>query len=298
MGSIKVFDNKCAHRGAHIYTENFGSRPASCKYHGWTYINGNVLVPNPQDFKECEIAFAKLNLYQTEWCGDFLFFAVTPLCDLYKQLDGAAEILENISFNIKSIIDINQYEYECYWPIVIENALEPYHISSIHPQSLALLDLDRGENNFYGENSIWRSRIGNRRIEKQLASFKRFFEIDYSYDGYMSLYLFPFSMISSTFGFSYSLQNFFPLTNSKCKTSFTSRLLIAHTASEGSSKILTSFFESTKIVNRKVFEEDHAICKNIPNTSWSSSQLQFSNALEVKLDHFRQSCRDVENLIK
>jgi phenylpropionate dioxygenase-like ring-hydroxylating dioxygenase large terminal subunit len=215
FGSIKVFDNKCAHRGADIYGENFGSKPATCKYHGWTYINGNIVVPNPQDFEGCQLSLAKLNLYETEWCGDFMFFSVAPADDLYKQLDGAAEILENISFNINSSIDINQYSYECYWPIAIENALEPYHISLVHPESLALLGLEMGENNFFGGNSIWRSRIGNGRIEKQLTSIKKFFEIDYSYDGYMSLYIFPFSMISSTFGFSYSLQNFFPLTENK-----------------------------------------------------------------------------------
>ena len=298
FGQIKVFDNKCPHRGALIYSENIGTRPLTCQYHGWSYINGKVIVPNAFDFIECDIDQANLNLYKIEWCGDFVFFSVSPLDDLYTQLGDSAEILENISFNINSNIDLNQYEYECYWPIAIENALEPYHISLIHPQSLDLLNLQKGKNIFLKNNSIWYSEIGNKRIHKQLTTLKHLFEIDYSYDGYMSLYLFPFSMISSTFGFSYSLQNFFPLTEDQTKTSFNSRLLIANTKSKEASQILSSFFDSTKMINQKVFEEDHFICRNVPKSSWSNKKLKFPNDLEIKVDHFRESCRDANKLIE
>jgi len=50
------------------------------------------------------------------------------------------------------------------------------------------------------------------------------FNISDQHEGYQSIYLFPFTMLTSTFGYSYSLQNFFPSQESN-KTFFYSRLL-------------------------------------------------------------------------
>jgi hypothetical protein len=68
-------------------------------------------------------------------------------------------------------------------------------------------------------------------------------------------------MLSSTFGYSYSMQSFFPAAEDR-RTRFTSRLLTARTR-PGSDAALDSFFESTGRVNRQVFEEDHAICARV-----------------------------------
>jgi len=292
-GEIRVFDNICPHRGAYIFNENTGNQPTTCKYHGWTFKNGKTFIPNQPDFIGCEINKAGLNEYKVDWCGDFIFFSINPVRDLYDQLDGVSEILENISFNISESIDINQYEYECYWPIAIENALEPYHISLVHPSTLATLNLSEGENIFYGENSVWYSKIGNIRVDKQLKSLRKYFNIDYSYAGYMSIYLFPFSMISSTYGYTYSVQNFYPLSKFGNRTGFSSRLLRTPSVCERSDSVIQSFLKSSANINRKVFEEDHSICKIIPAKVWSSDELLYKNKLEEKIDHFRKSCRKI-----
>jgi phenylpropionate dioxygenase-like ring-hydroxylating dioxygenase large terminal subunit len=290
-GEIKVFDNRCPHRGALIFDKGFGSQATTCKYHGWTYFAGQMIIPKASLFNQCDIELAQLNFFETAWCGDFIFFSVTPLVDLYAQLDKTAELVENISFNIGASIDVNQYEYPCYWPIAIENALEPYHVPIIHAQSLGLLNLEQGTNEFYGKNSVWYSKIGNARTNKLLESLKKYFQIDYAYSGYMSLYLFPFSMISSTYGYSYAIQNFYPKDTSQSTTSFSSRLLTTHLASESAAEVIDSFFDSTRDMNKKVFEEDYAICKFIPKNAWTTEKLTFPNELEVKIDHFRESCR-------
>ena len=292
-GEIKVFDNICPHRGAYIFNEDCGNQPVTCKYHGWTFKNGKAIVPNESDFIGCQVSNARLNEYRVDWCGDFVFFSVDPIDSLYMQLGEIAEILENISFNISESIDYSSYEYECYWPIAVENALEPYHISLIHPNTLSNLELSQGQNVFHKKNSIWYSRIQNNRVNKRLTSFNKFFNIDYSYDGYMSIFIFPFSMISSTYGFSYSFQNFFPLDLDGLKTSFTSRLYGAPSKSDLHNEILKTFFKSTADLNRKVFEEDHSICKIVSKKSWSHSPLKFENDLEIKISHFRNSCREV-----
>jgi phenylpropionate dioxygenase-like ring-hydroxylating dioxygenase large terminal subunit len=93
---------------------------------------------------------------------------------LYDQLGSVAEILENISFNIDSRHDFDRYQYECCWPLAVENALEPYYISMVHPQTLATLNLEDGENIFDGYNLIWYSPVGNSNIWKQLSGLKNY----------------------------------------------------------------------------------------------------------------------------
>ena len=292
-GNIVAYDNRCPHRGARMYHDDHGNQPATCKYHGWTYNNGKVLVPDGTSFSQCRMDDVAFNTYQVDWCGDFIFFGIAPKLALYDQLGDVATILENISFNIGERHHFDRYTYECYWPLAVENALEPYHIGMVHPNTLATLQLSDGKNEFDQLNSVWYAPVENTRVFKQLSKLKKFFQIDYQYEGYMSIYMFPFTMISSTFGFSYSLQNFFPGVGNTDQTQFTSRLLKSHIVSADAGTILESFFNSTAQVNRTVFKEDHDICKIMPRDSWSASRLKYPADSEAKIDHFRSSCRRV-----
>lgn len=290
-GDLVAFDNLCPHRGARMFDGEAGNGAATCRYHGWTYRKGRVIVPENGSFGGCDTSKARLNTYLMDWCGDFLFVALAPRMELYAQLGEAATLLENIGFNIAGRLDLNAYSFQCYWPIAVENALEPYHISMVHPDTLGALALEEGENTYMGCNSLWRAPLGNERADKQLRALKRHFAIDYGYEGYMSLYLFPFTMISSTYGFSYSLQHFLPAADG-ASTHFSSRLLGAHVANERAAQFLAPLFASSAQINRKVFDEDHQVCQLVPKSSWSPAPLAFPAASEAKLEHFRQSCRD------
>ena len=194
------------------------------------------------------IILVDLKKFKLDWCGDFLFVGIEPRYDLYTQLGGVAEYIENISFNINGRLDLSAYEYECTWPLALENALEPYHIGMIHPGTLAKLKLEDGENHFHGSNSIWQAPIGDARIKKQLEKLGAHFNIDYGYEGYMSIFMFPFTMISSTFGYSYSLQNFFPSQTRVDRTNFMSRFLTCPARNAHSEKIIKPFLDSSSKV--------------------------------------------------
>lgn len=290
-GEYVAFDNRCPHRGALIYLTEFGNQPTTCKYHGWTFKSGKLIIPKVDQFNGCNIERANLMKYKIDWCGDFIFISSEPATDLYTQLDGVAEHIENISFNINGRLDLSSYEYECAWTLALENALEPYHIDMVHQNTLATLKLESGTNNFFGINSVWKAQVGNQRVKNQLNKLRAFFNIDYGHEGYMSIFMFPFTMISSTFGYSYSIQNFFPNKNRNDRTNFMSRLLTCNVRDERSKNIVQPFLESCARVNRKVFEEDHAICKNIPHDAWSPEPLKFISEQEIKISHFRETCR-------
>lgn len=294
-GTLVAFDNKCPHRGSRIYTQDCGNQAWACGYHGWSYQAGQVVVPDPQRFEACGLNSPVLHAYQLEWCGDFIFVGIEPYSSLSEQLGSLTETLENISFNIAARRDFNRYPFECYWPIAIENALEPYHIPLIHTDTLATLGLTEGVNRFEGCNSVWRAPVSNSRIAKQLTGLKRLFNIDYQEEQYLSIFIFPFTMISSTFGYSYSIQNFFPA-KASAHTHFTSRLYAAPTASDNAATIVEPFLLASAATNRKVFAEDHAVCKNVASDAWTAAPLPFASTLEEKIVHFREQCRTFTSL--
>lgn len=294
-GNYVAFDNRCAHRGTAIYLTDFGNQANTCSYHGWTFRAGKLIIPFVDQFRGCDISKADLRRYQLDWCGDFMFLGVSPRQSLRLQLDGVAEYIENISFNISGRIDFDAYEYECSWQVALENALEPYHISMVHPTTLATLKLQDGINTFHGANSVWQAPVGEPRVARHLKQLRGFFDIDYAFAGYMSIFMFPFSMISSTFGYSYSVQNFFPSRVRTDRTNFTSRLLVSNLRDEHARKIVWPFFESSAAVNRAVFEEDHAICKLMPTDAWTAEPLKFISEQEIKIAHFRRLCADESN---
>lgn len=291
-GDLVAFDNRCPHRGARMYLNDSGNQAATCAYHGWTHSHGRMIIPNPQQFSACAIEKARLNTWRTEWIGDFLFVGDQPQLTIEDQLADIRPILEDISFGVTGRVDMDSYTYECSWQIALENALEPYHIDLVHPTSLGMLDLEPGENVFTGKNSIWSAPVGSKRVNKQLQALNRFFSLDHQFAGYQSLYVFPFAMLSSTYGFSHSLQNFFP-SEEKDRAHFTSRLLKMAMKPDVDAALLDAFFDSTAKVNRQVFQEDHAICRRVPQDTWTSEPPAFAADSEAKLLHFRQSCREV-----
>lgn len=260
-GMIIAFDNLCPHRGARYFVEHAGNGRIACPYHGWGFRDGELRIPLRQTFEAAEIAGAKLNTYQTVWCGDFLFAGVAPVQPLEDQLGGMATVLAAVSRQITARRDLNAFSWQSDWRVAVENALEGYHVNAIHPQTLGQLALEDVETVVEGGNSIYTARIGDDRTRKGLERMKRFFDIDHAFDGYWTVHVFPFAMLSSTFGYSYSMQTFFPAVMAN-HSWFVSRLLTARTR-PGAQAALESFFDSTASVNRQVFEEDHAICARV-----------------------------------
>lgn len=293
MGNVIAFDNRCPHRGTHFFKNDFGNQLASCPYHRWAYRNSKIIVPDKHRFVDCNIENADLNKYQVEMCGDFIFLGITPRFGVRQQLGDFAETLEKISLSIQNRLDFNRYAFECYWAIAIENSIEPYHVPVVHSQTLGNLKFDpeQCETVFAETNSVIYAPIGNVKLEKQLKSFHKFFDINFKYDGYFSFHIFPFTIFSSTFGYSYSLQNFFPSQDGANSTKFTSRFYSSKLSNEKYAPVLDSFFESAAALNRKVFEEDHEICKETPRDTWSTQPLQYASQIEQQIVHFRKMCK-------
>ncbi len=284
-GDIVCFDNICPHRGAPFLCsgENEGCEKLRCPYHGWQYENGRLVIPNRSQFKESELQDVDILRYEVAYCGDFVFFSKAPLMRLREQLGDFYETLEKISVSIERKIDLNRTSFASNWKISLENALENYHVPSVHPGTLAPLELSNGEIVFDGLNSIWISDIRNQKAFRKLERLDHVFEDGiYRRDNYFSIYLFPFSMISSTFGYSYAFQSFFP--DMPGSTSFYSR-----TYSVRSRLDTEAFYNSVKSVNRQIFDEDIRVC-NMLQKALKGKEIRFVyNELEKRIVNFQKN---------
>jgi hypothetical protein len=133
-------------------------------------------------------------------------------------------------------------------------------------------------------NSIWSTEVSDARTVRSLDAIGRYFDVRHAHRGYANIYLFPFAMLSSTYGYSYSLQLFTP-GQAAGRTHFSSRLLRGRAQTPGN-PVVESLMESSARLNRQVFEEDHQICRRISPAYRMDAPDRLFGASEARLRRF------------
>ena len=291
MSEIIAFNNSCPHRGTRVFTARLGNKKYICPYHGWCYINKEVKPSSPSLFRDIDFSKVSLPLWKVEKCGEFIFVGRSPEKTIYDQLGTIFNKLEKISRSIHQSCDFNHFTYQSPWYISIENALEAYHLPYVHPSTLNTLSLKNIHHQFDGKNSILSGEIGKDSVVRGLNNLRKYFHIDYEVEGYESIYIFPFAFISTTRGYSYSLQNFFPNSNLNI-TNFNSRFYKSK-LKDPQSNLLDALFQSSIDMNRRIFDEDHEICKLYSSRNWLKNITEGKSLLsemEIAVKHFRECC--------
>ena len=153
-GVINAFYNTCAHRGAAVVTEPGGKRARfTCKYHGWVYDDEGALVSvrNPEDFTDLDFSCRSLRKVRCERFGALIFVNFDP--DAPPLLDWLGPIADEwaeFQFDKLRLIDHYHWDLKSNWKVAMEANTEVYHVTSIHPSTVALiLDDRRNVNTFY-----------------------------------------------------------------------------------------------------------------------------------------------------
>ena len=135
---LKAFHNVCRHRAGPLFDEERGNcgNTLTCKYHGWAYaLDGRL--KSARDFGVAPgfdpRNFALFDLKVETWRG-FVFVnaekTAPALAQLLAPLD--ARIGER-DFNTLVHVERRAHDIACNWKVYVENYLEGYHISSVHP---------------------------------------------------------------------------------------------------------------------------------------------------------------------
>ncbi|MGQ0655882.1 MAG: aromatic ring-hydroxylating oxygenase subunit alpha [Betaproteobacteria bacterium] len=148
--SVKAFANTCRHRGARIIDGEMldgiaSTRGFKCPYHGWVYGLGGELRGCPG--MEQTVGFDKsqygLVPVRLETWGGFLFINFDPnAAPLLEQLGDLPEQYAAYDCESLRVTRIKVHEVACNWKIHIENAMEEYHLPSVHGSTLNLLHFE------------------------------------------------------------------------------------------------------------------------------------------------------------
>jgi phenylpropionate dioxygenase-like ring-hydroxylating dioxygenase large terminal subunit len=296
-GTIKAFKNVCSHRHSLIQTVEKGNRPLMCPYHGWAYNDKGVPFGIPKKpffgFSKDELECLKLQEYSIEICGTLVFLKVrNDEISLKDYLGDFYSEVEAMSNNFGKLIDVNEIEITSNWKIVVENTLESYHVALIHSDTFQKLGASGLDFTFSKNNSSWDAEVLLQENEgKQEKVHRPFQQRNYKIDGYKHLILFPNVLISSTYGVSFNLSHIIPIDEDR--TLFKSYVFITKKeASEKVSPIEKMYEDSLIDFNRKVFDEDKAICQQVQKgVKFSSYDGELSQE-EERVLHFQQQYKE------
>ncbi|HZP25596.1 MAG TPA: Rieske 2Fe-2S domain-containing protein [Dehalococcoidia bacterium] len=145
-GLVRVFFNRCRHRGATVCQLEYGnSNYFRCAYHGWVYNNTGGLVGVP--FEEG---------YGEGFDKDKLGLVQVPRVDSYKGFVFASLSADGISLdqhlgNAKRGIDFivgdgniwvskgnNKFGFDGNWKLQYENTVDAYHFPFVHETQVAI----------------------------------------------------------------------------------------------------------------------------------------------------------------
>jgi choline monooxygenase len=140
---IRAFYNVCNHRAGPIALKNGNSNVLKCKYHGWTYSHQGNLIGVPEfegvknfDKNNCGLKSIKLDIWENLI---FINLSENPI-PLIDYLKGIKERINPIDLKNKKFYKRITYNIKCNWKVYVDNYLEGYHLTQVHPELSELLD--------------------------------------------------------------------------------------------------------------------------------------------------------------
>jgi phenylpropionate dioxygenase-like ring-hydroxylating dioxygenase large terminal subunit len=302
-GRLRAFVNSCSHRHARIHEELRGNRRLICPYHGWSYDADGVPtgIPKRENFPQVLADPRRFALQQLELecAGHFVFVRLEPGGnDLRGFLGPAYDFLANASGGLDANMDEFSGTLSANWKIVIENALEGYHVPHIHRSTLGSIrqfsDKDSdiidhlpetGHSYMINQaNAEWLGRW--KRFERALGSWP------FKFDHYVHQLVFPNLTITSFMGYSFHIQRFCP--DAVGETSVHSRIYSVRCVgqTEQGAAIMRSVYDEGKAFTRNVFDEDRRACELVfQGVQQAERPAVLASHIEKRIAHFQSTYR-------
>jgi len=140
-GDVRAFQNVCAHRHSLLTSLRRGSSPRmKCQYHGWEYdADGKSLrIPDAKSFVPLARGSECLVRYRAETLGQLVFVSLSADTPSLRDTLGerTCEMLDTAQYVEVAAWTI---EHRANWKVVVENALESYHVPIVHTKTFKKL---------------------------------------------------------------------------------------------------------------------------------------------------------------
>ena len=138
-GSVRAFANTCRHRGSLVAQGEGNCRAFKCPYHSWVYgLTGELLsAPEMEETKGFDARnYGLIPLRLELWAG-FLFVNFDDKAPpLSQHLGNLPAVLASHRFEEMVCVRRKEYDLACNWKIYVENAMEAYHVPTVHRSTL------------------------------------------------------------------------------------------------------------------------------------------------------------------
>ena len=161
-GVLNAFLNVCRHRGAQLCPEASGQLKGSiqCRYHAWTYgLDGRLIgAPNVMSDRLFDrAAFGLLPVALEVWEGFIYLTLAEHPAPVSEQLNpvilerfGTYEPFARYGIDCLKVGRSITYDIQANWKLLIENFMECYHCSPMHPELCDLLPGFRSGKSYAG----------------------------------------------------------------------------------------------------------------------------------------------------
>jgi len=158
---LRGFVNACRHRG-NVLCQGTGNakRGFLCQYHLWSYdLDGTLkgllreAEAGPLDKDENSLLEVPVDTF-----GGFIFLNPDPGAEPLADWIGAEAMAILAPYHLEQMVTVMNVResLDCNWKVVMDAFDEGYHINGIHPQLLAVLNIDPATSRykFFGTHSI------------------------------------------------------------------------------------------------------------------------------------------------
>jgi choline monooxygenase len=139
-GELRAFQNICPHRNSIIRGEAHGSAPAiRCRYHGWEFDDAGCSkrIPDAKSFVPLARGQYCLERFRAAACGELVFVSLAPTGAPLREALGEVtwQFIEGAFSTDYRLTSTWTIEHAANWKIIVENALEGYHVTDVHPRT-------------------------------------------------------------------------------------------------------------------------------------------------------------------
>lgn len=135
---IRVLSNVCRHRGMPLAEGSGSTRRFVCSYHAWSYRRDGVLATAPRMAdKGVTPETCRLPEFRSEIWNGFIYVNLDQeAAPLAPRLGRLESLLANYEGGGMRIVHVAEEEWRTNWKCLVENFMEAYHLSVVHPETL------------------------------------------------------------------------------------------------------------------------------------------------------------------
>ena len=138
-GQVRAYANSCPHRGAIVAVGEGNCKAFKCPYHSWVFGLDGALLAAPEIQRTEGFDHSKYGLLpvRLETWGGFMWMNFDPeAAPLSDWLGDLPQKLASYNFSDMTCVRRKEYILECNWKVYVENAMEAYHVATVHKSTL------------------------------------------------------------------------------------------------------------------------------------------------------------------